>query len=158
FPDVQEIMRSFHRLFYGPGAKDVARLYQLLSYQAQFWSDSWDKVDSTSTQPIFGSSRAIFLPKHPSEDHSIELPPAPSAQDLTYSAVWAQSNRERLRLVAKFQGENDELMHLLDTNLETAEFNRYNLEVLQSIAEICRQNLAFLQGFGRIDELFFSAD
>jgi hypothetical protein len=37
------------------------------------------------------------------------------------------------------------------------EFNRYNLDVLQSIAKICRQNLEFIEGLGRIDELFASA-
>jgi hexosaminidase len=48
-------------------------------------------------------------------------------------------------------------MRLLAANLEKAEFNRYNLEVLQSIAKICRQNLEFLQALGRIDKLFFWA-
>ena len=128
-----------------------------MSYQAQFWSDSWDTVDSTSTKPIFGSSRQIFSPKRPRKDQTIPLPPPPSAQDLSYSSSWAQANQQRLRLAAKFLGDNDELMHLLAANLEKAEFNRYNLEVLQSIAKICSQNLEFLQGLGRIDKLFLSA-
>jgi hexosaminidase len=157
FPDVQETMSSFYRLFYGPGARETDRLYQLMSHQAQFWSDSWDTVDSTSTKPIFGSSREIFSPKRPRKDQTIPLPPPPSAQDLTYSSSWASANQDRLRLAAKFQLENDELMRLLAANLEKAEFNRYNLEVLLSIAKICRQNLNFLYALGRIDKLFFSA-
>jgi hexosaminidase len=157
FPDVQETMSSFYRLFYGPGATETDRLYQLMSHQAQFWSDSWDTVDSTSTKPIFGSSREIFSPKRSRKDQTILLPPPPSAQDLTYSSSWASANRERLRLAAKFQVENDELMRLLAANREKAEFNRYNLEVLLSIAKICRQNLSFLYALGRIDKLFFSA-
>jgi hypothetical protein len=156
FPDVQETMSSFYRLFYGPEAKDVERLYQLMSHQAQFWSDSWDTVDSISTKPIFGGSRQIFSPKRPRQDQTIPLPPPPT-QDLSYSSSWTQTNRERLRLTAKFQGDNDELMNLLAANLEKAQFNRYNLQVLQSIARICRQNLEFLRGLGRIDELFYSA-
>ena len=110
-----------------------------MSHQAQFWSDSWDTVDSTSTKPIFGSSREIFSPKRPRKDQTIPLPPPPSAQALTYSSFWASANRERLRLAAKFQVENDELMRLLAANLEKAEFNRYNLEVLLSIAKICHR-------------------
>ena len=153
----QETMSSFYRLFYGPGAKEVERLYQLMSRQAQFWSDSWETVDSTSTKPIFGDSREIFSTKRPREDQTIPLPPAPSGQDLAYSSSWARTNRERLRLAARFQNENDELTRLLSANLEKAEFNRFNLEVLQTIARICRQNLEFLGGLGRIDELFVSA-
>jgi hexosaminidase len=157
FPDVQETMSSFYRLFYGPGAKDVERLYQLMSHQAQLWSDSWDTVDSTSTKPIFGNSRQIFSPKRPRKDQTIQLPPPPSGPELSYSSSWIQANEQRLRLVAKSQTDNDELMRLLAANLEKAEFNRYNLEVLQSIAKICRQNLEFLQALGRINKLFFWA-
>jgi hypothetical protein len=128
-----------------------------MSQQAQFWSDSWETVDSTSPKPIFGSSREIFSPKRPREDQTIPLPPPPSEQDLSYASSWAQTSQEQFRLAAKFRVENDELMRLLSTNLEKAEFNRYNLEVLQSIAKICRQNLEFIRGLGRIDELFVSA-
>jgi hexosaminidase len=156
-PDAQETMRSFYRIFYGPGARDVERLYRLMSRQAQFWSDSWETVDSTSTKPIFGNSREIFSTKRLREDQTIPLPPPPSGQDLTYSSSWARTCRGRLRLAARFRVENDELMRLLSANVEKAEFNRYNLEVLQSIAKICRQNLEFLGGLGRIDELFISA-
>jgi hexosaminidase len=156
-PDPQETMRSFYRLFYGPGAKDVERMYSLMSRQAQFWSDSWEVVDSTSTKPIFGSSRGIFSPKRPRQDQTISLPPPPSGQDLGYSPSWTRANRERLRLAAGFRRENDELMRLLTENLKSAEFNRYNLEVFQSIAMIGRQNLEFLGRLGRIDELFISA-
>lgn len=156
-PGPQETMSNFYRLFYGPGAKDVERLYQLMSRQAQFWSDSWETVDSSSTKPIFGNSREILSTKRPREDQTIPLPPPPSGQDLTYPSSWARTNRERLRLADKFRSENDELTRLLSVNLEKAEFNRFNLEVLQSIAKICRQNLEFLGGLGRIDELFLSA-
>jgi hexosaminidase len=156
-PDPQETMRSFYRLFYGPGAKDVERLYSLMSRQAQFWFDSWETVDSTSIKPIFGSSRGVFSPKRPRQDQTIALPTPPSGQRLTYSSSWVRTNRERLRLAAGFRGENDELMRLLSDNLKQAQFNRYNLEVLQSIATICRQNLEFLESLGRIDELFVSA-
>jgi hypothetical protein len=38
-PSSQELMSSFYRLFYGPGATGMGRLYQLMSQQARFlWS------------------------------------------------------------------------------------------------------------------------
>jgi hexosaminidase len=157
FPDLQEIMHSFYRLFYGPGAEDMDKLYQLMSYQAQFWSDSWETVDSTYRKPIFGGSRRIFSPKRPAKDQIIPLPPPPSAKDLSYFSSWTQANQGRLELAAKFKAQNDELVSLLATNMKKAEFNRYNLEVFLSIAKLCRQNLEFLRGLGRIDELFAAA-
>jgi hypothetical protein len=155
--DAQANMHSFYRLFYGPGARDMKRVYQLMAYQAQYWSDSWDRVDSISTKPIFGSSRRIFLPKRPRNDQTIPLPLPPSAEDLTYPASWAQTNQQRLQLAARSLAESDELLRLLAVNLQKAEFNRYNLEVLESIAKLCRQNLEFLHALGHIDELFVSA-
>jgi hypothetical protein len=38
-------------------------------------------------------------------------------------------------------------------NFGRAEFNRFNLQVFLSIAELCRQNLEMLKGLGRINEL-----
>ena len=45
---------DFYRLFYGPAARDMDRVYQLLSYQAQFWTDSWDSAPSKSAQGYLG--------------------------------------------------------------------------------------------------------
>jgi len=53
--------------------------------------------------------------------------------------------------------ENDELLELLRANLRTVEYNRYNLEVYLSIAQICRQNLEMLGSLGRIDSDLKSA-
>ena len=53
--------------------------------------------------------------------------------------------------------ENDELLDLLRANLRTVEYNRYNLEVFLSIAQICRQNLELLASLGRIDSDLISA-
>jgi hypothetical protein len=48
-------------------------------------------------------------------------------------------------LAWKFLGENDELLDLLDKNLPSVQFHRYNLEVYLSIAKLCRQNLLMLR-------------
>jgi hexosaminidase len=42
-------------------------------------------------------------------------------------------------------------------NIERADFNRYNLEVFLSIAQLYRQNLEMVLDFGRISELLKSA-
>jgi hypothetical protein len=150
-PDPRESMSAFYSLFYGPSAVNMGRVYQLISYQAQFWADSWESVPSHARKPIFGNSYGIFKPPRPAHDQMLTLPAVPSAQDLALAYDWSQQNARRLQLASKFLAENDEVLDLLHMNYERVEFNRYNLEVAIAIAQLCRQNLEMLEGLGRMD-------
>ena len=143
-PDPHELAHSFYRLFYGQGAHQMDRVYQLMSTQAQFWASSWDSKPSTTLPLIFGYSYGIgpFVP-HMS---TLSLPPVPTADYLRLNGDWAQDNARRLELTWKFLSQSDELENLLYTNLPSVEFNRYNLEVYLSIAKLCRQNLLLFKG------------
>jgi hexosaminidase len=154
--DTAEAMSSFYRLFYGRHAVDVERLYRLMSYQAQFWSDSWETGPSKSRKPIWGNSNRIYNPRQPARDQLIPLPPAPTAE-LMYRSAWRNQNARRLELAAGFLRQNDELLDLLRQNLKQADFNRYNLEVLLSVAQVLRQNLTMLAALDRMDTLLSSA-
>ena len=147
-PDLHELAHSFCRLFYGQGAHQMDRVYQLMSTQAQFWTSSWDSEPSGTLPLIFGYSYGIgpFVP-HMS---TLPLPPVPTADYLRLKGDWAQENARRLELAWKFLSQNDELENLLHTNLPSVEFNRYNLEVYFSIAKLCRQNLLLFKG---LDEM-----
>jgi len=142
-PDPRELTQSFYRLFYGSGATDMGRLYQLMSTQAQFWASSWDHELSGKLPLVFGYSYGIG----PFTEHqaTLPLPPVPSADYLRLGANWFEENSRRLELAWKFLGENDELLDLLDRNLPSVQFHRYNLEVYLSIAKLCRQNLLMLR-------------
>jgi len=152
-PDPGESMNSFYRLFYGPSAVNMGRIYQLLSFQAQFWADSWETIPSAARKPIWGDSDRIFTPRRPARDQTLPLPPVPSLPHLTLDRDWADSNGKRLQLASEMLTANDELMDLLWTNLHRAEFNRYNLEVFISVAQMCRQNLELLGELGHISNL-----
>jgi hexosaminidase len=150
----QEMSESFYRAFYGPSAVNMERLYQLMSYQAQFWADSWERVDSTARKPIFGSSRRINIPRQAAKDFALELPETPAPVTLGYAYPWTWANRRRLELAAQFRREYEELMALLEENRRKVELNRYNLEVFHSIAGLYKQNYDFLESLKRIDEQF----
>jgi len=53
--------------------------------------------------------------------------------------------------------ENDNLLGLLNENIRRVEFNRYNLEVYLTIAQLCRQNLEMIHGIGQMDFALASA-
>ncbi len=153
--DPREAMSSFYPLFYGPSVVNMDRVYQLMSYQAQVWNDTWERIDSTR-KPIWGNSERIFQPPHPAHDRTVPLPNVP-AEDLSYDGGWSRENAKRLEVVDAGLPENSELEGLLHENLRRADFNHYSLEVFTALAQLFRQNLEMLKGFGRIDALLSEA-
>jgi len=155
-PDPRESMSVFYTLYYGWHLANMDRLYQLMSTQAQFWTDSWDTIQSTARKGIWGNSNSIYDKRRPARDQSIPLPPAPGA-DLSYRSDWAENNARRLQLVDDFVPENEELLGLVYQNLKEVDLNRYGMEVFLSIAQLYRQNLEMLQSIAGIDTLLKSA-
>jgi len=156
--DPGELMNSFYALFYGPSSVRMARLYQLMSEQAEFWEDSWDTTPSAARPPIWGDSDRIWNPPHPAHDQTLPALPVPSPALLQPGYDWSLENERRLALAAQSLAQNDELIDLLRSNLGRVEFNRYNLEVYLSVAQLCRQNLGMLLELGHISQVLKSAE
>jgi hexosaminidase len=155
--DPGELMNCFYALFYGPGTSAMGRVYQLMSEQAEFWNDSWEEVPSGARAPIWGDSDRIFDPPRPAHDQTLTEMPVPSLPLLQLGHDWSLENSKRLTLAANSLAANDELLDLLRSNLARAEFNRYNLEVFLSVAQLYRQNLQMILHLGRINDLLRSA-
>ena len=154
----QESSAAFYSLYYGAGAVNMNRVYQLMSEQAQFWTDSWEQHDSPRIG-LFGNSDGIFNPRRPEKDPTLTLPqaPGPDLKIAGGASGWGADNARRLQLAADALADNDELLGLLEENLRSVQFNRYNLEVFISIAQLYRQNLEMLLDIGRMDSLLESA-
>jgi hypothetical protein len=150
-------MSSFYDLFYGPGAQNMGRLYQLLSEQAQIWDDTWETSPSSARTPIWGNSDRIFDPPKPAIDQTLPPLPVPSAANLAISRDWMKENARRLEIAATALTENDELLDLLYANLKNVSHNQYNLEVFLSITGLCRQNLEMILELGQMSELLKAA-
>jgi hypothetical protein len=152
----REATSSFYPVFYGPSI-NMDRVYQLMSFQSQVWMDTWDTVKSNARVPIWGNSNSIFTPRRPANDQTLSLPHAPSAV-LHYNGDWSKEHDRLATLVENALPENDELQGLLGANLNSVTNNRYNLEILLSIANLCRQNLELIKSLKRIDQALKSAD
>lgn len=157
-PNPSEMQSSFYRLFYGSGAIEMGRLYQLMSEQAQFWEDSWETGPSAARTPIWGNSYSIFNPPRPARDQFLPMLPVPSPDVLHLDFNWRRENARRLELADKFLAQNDELLDLLEADIQRVQFNRYNLTVYLSIAGLYRQNLVMLQDLGRISDALDAAE
>jgi hypothetical protein len=143
-PDPQESMDTFYRLFYGPGATNMGRLYQLMSEQGQFWKESWDVKASAARTPIWGDWNIIYETPRPAEDQTLPEMPAPQSPLLTLPYDWDPLNSVRLKMAGTFLAGNDELLDLIHANQVRVPFQKYNLEVFLSIAQLFRQNLKML--------------
>jgi hexosaminidase len=149
-PSALELSSTFYSLFYGPRVVNMDRVYQLMSEQAQIWNDSWDPMESKARKPIWGASYGIFNPPQPAHDQTLPLPPVPD-DSLEYSSTWSDKNSRRVTLALQAEQQNRSLQGLLHENLQRAQFNRYNLQVYLTIADLCRQNLAMIAGVHRMD-------
>ena len=147
----QELMNLFYALFYGPGATQMGRVYQLMSEQGQFWKESWETIASNARTPIWGDWDRINHPPQPAEDQTLPLPPVPSARVLVVNSKLDALGERRLQMAGRFLADNDQLLDLLHANLQRVEFNRYNLELYLAIAQLYRQNLQMLLDLARIN-------
>ena len=157
-PGAPELVNTFFPLFYGQQVTQMGRLYQLMSEQAQFWQDSWEKGPSQVRTPIFGDSDRVYQPPRPADDQFLPALPVPSAETLQLNSDWRRENNRRLELAGEHLAQNDQLLDLLHENLQRAEFNRYNLQVFLSVANLYRQNLQMLHDLARINEELKSAE
>ena len=151
-------MSSFYKLFYGPGASRMGRLYQLMSEQGQFWKESWETKASTARTPLWGDWNIIYPTPRPAQDQTLPLLPVPSLPLLTLGYDWAPLNIQRLRMAGNFLAANDELLDLIHTNMHQVELQHYNLEIYLAIAQLFRQNLYMLRDLKEIDNALKSAE
>lgn len=154
----RQLMASFYKLFYGAGTENMGQIYQMMSEQGQFYKDSWNVVASNARKGIWGDyAPVIYKPRMPAEDQTLPLPPPPSDALLNRDPGWAQTNARRIQLASSFFSQSDTLMDVLNRNVQTVQFNNYNLQVYISIADLYRQNLEMLMDLERIDSLLDSA-
>lgn len=156
--DSQELQSCFFSLFYGRQSTNMGRVYQLMSEGAQFWEDIWDTGPSAARKPIWGDSATQFHPPKPARDQYLPELPVPSAGVLRIDIDWRAENSRRLDLADLALARNDELLNLLYANVQTVQFNRYNLAVDLSIAGLYRQNLEMLRDLGRIADSLKQAE
>ena len=152
-----ELSDRFYANFYRGNDQVIKRIYELTSRQAQFYEDSWEWEPSSSRKPIFGNHAEIYSPQKPALDQTLLKLPVPDVNNLTLPFNWADSNTRRLELTTVFLKESDELLGLLQNNKNAASINGNNINVIRTVATLCRQNIEMLINLKKINELLKSA-
>jgi hexosaminidase len=145
----------FMNAFYGPGQKDMDSVYRILSVQAEFHTASWDWIASPWRPMIKGNSDSLFL--KPERDQTLPLLPVPESGSLAITNKAYPVNAQRLATAQSMLPRNQYALQLLNDNKSRAGTQLYNLEVLESVAAICGQNLRMLVTLNQVTDVLQEA-
>ncbi len=135
-PGVDQAVADFMDVFYGPDAGEMVEAYKLLEQGARFFEDGWDRVKSKERGPTYGSSVGPF--PYDRQDQTLSMPQLPEGETIRVTPTFAEKYRERIDGAWEQKRLNDSLVAMLMRNLGRVERNRYNLEVLLSLARLER--------------------
>jgi len=136
-PAIEQSVADFMDVFHGPGNHAMVEIYQLLQRGARFWEDGWDQIPSRERPPAYGNSRGPGIGVE-RWDLTLDPPSLALASDPTAGLGFARRNAERLALARAVRDDLDRLIGLLTENMGRVARNRYNLELLLSIAKLER--------------------
>ena len=142
----------FMKSFYGPSQKDMDSVYHILSEQAEFYTESWDRIASPWRSPIKGYSAGIFPQPKPAKDQSLPPLAVPDSGTLAIDNKSYPVNADRLATALSFLSRNEYSLQLLRDNKSRTGTQFYNLEVLESVAAICGQNLRMLVSLNQVTD------
>ncbi|WP_353718859.1 glycoside hydrolase family 20 zincin-like fold domain-containing protein [Dyadobacter sp. 676] len=145
----------FMTSFYGPAQKDMDSVYRVLSEQAEFHTDSWNWIPSPWRTPIKGNSDSLFV--QPEKDQTLPLLPVPESGTLAIAGKPYPVSAERFATAKAMLPRNAYAIRLLQKNKSLSKKQLYNLEVLESVAAICGQNLRMLITLNRVADLLQNA-
>lgn len=134
-PPVEQTVAEFIRIYYGPNVAGMAEIYGGLQTQARFFEKSWDRVISKARAPGYGNSygKGIGTTRF---DETLPQPALPALPGLSFTPVYVGRYDKLIEQAQRMAVENNLLQQRLYQNLAKADHNRYNLEVLLSIAEL----------------------
>lgn len=155
-PELEQSTADFMDVFYGSGSSDIIGDFRRLQEGARFYEDLWDRVISRERGPGYGSShgKGIGIDRF---DLTLRLPPLPTRGDIVMVPEFNARYADKITEAAKLLSENDQLISHLQHSMTRASRNRYNLEVLLSIAYFERYTFKTVLRLSSIENLLVNA-
>ncbi len=155
-PSVEQHVADFMNVFYGPGVQDLTGIYRAIQAQARFFQNSWDRVPSKVRGRAYGDSEGKGVGGE-REDLTFPRPPLPDVAKLEFTPVYAGRYTELATNAARMAEANDALVDRLHEAISKVGRNRYNLEVLLSIANLTGHHDRVIAGFRSIEQILGDA-
>jgi len=134
-PGPAQATADFFDAFYGPHAGvDMRQVYSQLELQARYYENLWDMVWSAERGYAYGYSggkRPIRL-----QDEVLGLPALPAGDSLAVKPTFHEKYAAKIAAASELLPANERLQYDLTRALGEVSRNRYNLEVLGSIAAL----------------------
>ncbi|HUU26954.1 MAG TPA: beta-N-acetylhexosaminidase [archaeon] len=157
-PALEQSVADFMDVFYAPGNGDMTEIYRSLIEGARFFESSLDRVPSAEAPPAYGNPYGKGR-NTTRIDLRLEPPALPFGWDMyiiaeptfsrRYGQILARAREQRLQL--------DRTIYALEGRLDRKVRNRYNLDVLLSIACFERHFVEMLLGLERVEKLCLEA-
>jgi len=158
FPPVEQSVADFMDAFYGPGHGGMVEIYRSLEQGARFFESSLDKVPSAETPPAYGNPWGKGM-STTRIDLRLEPPFMPFSWDM-YMIVEPTFTRKYAHILEKapaVKAELEQAIYALQAGLDSGIRNRYNLEVLLSIAHFEKNFAEMLLGLQEVERLCIEA-
>lgn len=133
-PDLGQNTSDFMDVFYGYNAPYMIDLYRLLEKGARFYERVWDKKISDERGPVYGSS--FGKGAYDKYDPYLKMPELPDSKTLKVKPVFQLEYRDKIQEAQSLEPEIVALIDRLRFSVNKVARNRYNIEVLISIAEL----------------------
>jgi hypothetical protein len=150
-PSVEQTAAEFMNIYYGTRVNDMVGVYRELQRQARFFEKSWDRVVSRVRGSGYGNSegKGVGTTRY---DHTLPQPALPAAPNLDFTPVYVGRYGKLVEKARRMAVENDILIHRIHENIAKADRNRYNLEVLLSVAELTGHHDRMILGLNSIED------
>lgn len=155
-PEIHQSNADFVDAFYGYNAPNMIEVYTQLQQGARFYEDLWDQVISKERASGYGSSRGkgIGVDRF---DYTLEAPPLPSQGDIVMFPKFRERYGQKIKEASILIEKNDQLMSLLQQALTRVARNRYNIEVLLSLAYLERHAMTTLLNMAKLEDILIQA-
>jgi len=155
-PSVDQHVAEFMNVYYGPRVTGMVEIYRSLQEQARFYDRSWDRVVSRVRGPGYGNSRGKGIGTA-RFDRTLPSPALPSLPRLDFTGAYVGKYAQLAGDAQTMARKSDVLGHQLYENILRADRNRYNLEVLLSIADLLEHHDRLIAGMKGIEETLAAA-
>ncbi|MEQ8552090.1 MAG: beta-N-acetylhexosaminidase [Cyclobacteriaceae bacterium] len=150
-PVLEQSTADFMDAFYGYDSPDLVEAYVLLEEGARYYEDLWDNVISKERGPGYGSSRGkgIGVDRF---DLTLAPPPLPSKGDIVMVPEFRERYADKIEEASRLIKNNDRLIAILQDALTSVERNRYNIEVLLSLAYLERHTINTVLNLAKVED------
>ena len=150
-PVLEQSTADFMDVFYGYDSPDLVEAYVLLEEGARYYEDLWDNVISKERGPGYGSSRGkgVGVDRF---DLTLTLPPLPSKGDIVMVPEFRGRYADKIEEAGRLIKNNDRLIAILQGTLTSVERNRYNIEVLLSLAYLERHTINTVLNLAKVED------